>query len=57
MDKGGDLKWTDDMKLDVKIDFTGFVTNTTFTLEYESKNLKADPAGLGKINLTAKIAF
>lgn len=57
MDKGGDLAWTDDMKLDVKIDFTGFVTNTTFTLEYESGNLKADPAGLGKINLTAKIAF
>lgn len=57
MDKGGDLGWTDDMKLDVKIDFTGFVTNTTFTLEYESGNLKADPAGLGKINLTAKIAF
>ncbi len=57
MDKGGDLEWTDDMKLDVKVDFTGFVTNTTFTLEYASGNLKADPAGLGKINLTAKIAF
>ena len=57
MDKGGDLEWTDDMKLDVKVDFTGFVTNTTFTLEYASGNLKADPAGLGKINLTAKISF
>lgn len=57
MDKGGDLGWTDDMKLSAKVDFTGFVANTTFTLAYESGNLKASSNQAGKIDLTAKISF
>ena len=58
LDKGGDLGKTDDMLLYFGIDFTGFVDNTTFSLVYESGNLKADAgAKLGTINLTAKVSF
>ena len=58
MDKGGDLGWTDDLKIAFSVDFTGFVDNTTFTLAYNSGNLKASAGEkLGKIDLTAKISF
>ena len=58
MDKGGDLDWTDDLKIAFSVDFTGFVDNTTFTLAYNSGNLKASAGEkLGKIDLTAKISF
>jgi len=61
MDNGGDLTETfnkeDTMKLFVGCDFTGFVANTTFSLAYESGNLKASANKLGTVNVTAKIHF
>lgn len=44
--------------LTAKVVFTNIaVANTTFTVTYESKNLLADPAGLGTIIAAAKIKY
>lgn len=39
------------------VDVAGIINNTTLSVEYVSKNLKADPAGKGTVNFTAKIAL
>ena len=60
MDKDGDLSYSDELRIAFSVDFTGFVDNTTFTLAYNSGDLKGNNATigkLGKIDLTAKISF
>ena len=37
--------------------FAGFVDNTTFDAVWESRNLKADPAGMGTFNVSITIAL
>ena len=56
MDNGGDLAWTDALKICFTLDYTG-IANTTFTLGYESGNLKASTAQIGQIWTSAKISF
>jgi len=54
MDNGGDLGWSDALKIYAAVKYTGFA-NTTITLAYESGDLKTSKAGT--INLSTKIAF
>ena len=45
------------LKVKVGVDVAGLINNTVFSCVWESGNLKADPAGKGKVNLTAKISL
>ncbi len=47
----------EDLELSVGVDVAGLINNTTFSAEYVSGNLKADPAVKGTINVGCKIAF
>lgn len=45
------------LKVKVGVDVAGLINNTVFSCVWESGDLKADPAGKGKVNLTAKISL
>ena len=45
------------LKVKVGVDVAGLIDNTVFSCVWESGDLKADPAGKGKVNLTAKISL
>ena len=45
------------LNVKVGVDVAGLINNTVFSCVWESGDLKADPAGKGKVNLTAKISL
>ena len=45
------------LKVKVGVDVAGLINNTVFSCVWESGDLKADKAGKGKVNLTAKISL
>ena len=45
------------LKVKVGVDVAGLINNTVFSCVWESGNLKADKAGKGTVNLTAKISL
>lgn len=47
----------DEIKVKAGVDVAGLISNTTFSAEYVSKNLKDDENKIGTVNVGCKIAF